>query len=652
MKLDPIRFALGLFACPLAIVAKPGADTVEELAEHFFRPNNAFMTNVCPKGRYLLYLGYAESDDKRRLYSLDLRTLDATKQDIRFRYDIRPDMNLSTYSIVDEETVFYASTRANRYTISHFVSPTDLSGGNEISWDGLGGASLLDPLLHERGFALFTLRRSGHMLKADPHPDVIKVDLGDGSFQKIIPNPGNIESWITDDSGQIRIGSYDAGDATGYIYRASNLDDWQPLDLRQVFPEEDREGASISPMDFMADGKTLICRVTNEDGYAGLQLVNIETMELASKAIFRPPYSLDDGHLIKHHGNGAIIGYNYDAERLEALYFDPGYRKLQASVDAAMPDLTNMILGFSEQGEHAIIASFSDVQPGLLSALSMKEGKIRPIQVRRPWIDREKLSPMKPVTFAARDGETIHGYLTSPVKGSYREGEPYPLITIVHGGPAARVGWRYSSEVQFFAALGFGVLQVNFRGSTGYGANYQGDSVVFAMEKGVTDVADGVRWAIGKGYADSNNIFIYGASFGGYSTAMSLVEEPDLYTAGVATMGVYDWEMIGEEDLSRNYTWADELHKDLEGKREDYIRWSPSNHADKIKRPLMILHGGLDRRVNIKQPREFAAALDKAGVEYEYHATHWMEHGFMGIGSPQELTYYKRIASFFLKYLN
>ena len=225
-------------------------------------------------------------------------------------------------------------------------------------------------------------------------------------------------------------------------------------------------------------------------------------------------------------------------------------------------------------------------------------------------------------------------------------------MTIVHGGPATRVGWRYAREVQFFASLGFGVLEVNFRGSTGYGKDYLGDHLVFAMEKGVHDVVDGVRWAIETGYADSDNIFIYGASFGGYSTAMNLIKEPELYAAGVAAMGVYDWIMIGEEDLEREYTWSDDLHSDFEEHRETYRQWSPVNHAERIKSPLMILHGGLDRRVNIKQPRAFADALDEAGVHYEYLPTRWMHHGFMGAGSPQELTYYKRIATFFIGHLN
>lgn len=651
MKIFVPSLILLLSGLPLSIQANPSPEEVSTLARHFFRPPDAYNTQVCPRGRYLLYLGFEETDDKRRLYSLDLRTLNAEEKTVRFRYDVRPDMNLNSYYFADKDHVVYTTQRANRYTFGHFISPTDLSGGREVSWNDIGAASQLDLLVTEPRNALFTQYRTGNIEKADPFPDVIKVDLHDGSYKRIIQNPGNIENWITDDLGNIRIGSFDTGDSTGYIYRASHEDDWAPLDLKAVFPEEEREDKSISPLDFLADEDILVCAVVKDENYAGFQLVNIRTMQTISKPLFRPPYGLDDGTFIRHHANRAIIGYSYFEEKREAIYFDAGYRQLQASVNAAIPNLDNYILGFTEDGQYAIIASTGDVQPGVISTLSMKDGTLMPIQVRSPWIDRERLSPMQPVSFPARDGEFVHAYLTPPADGTIDEGKPYPLITIVHGGPGERDTWRYSAEVQFFAALGFGVLQVNYRGSTGYGSAYKGKSMLVAAEKGVLDVADGVRWAVEQGYADPDNLFIYGASFGGYSTAMSLIEEPELYSAGAAAMGVYDWVMIKEEDEARNYAWADDLFSDMDERMDEYLRWSPRHHAGKIQRPIMVLHGGLDQRVNIKQARRFRDALEEADTDYTYHATHWMAHGFMQVGGKEQLAYYSRIASFFIGHL-
>ena len=654
MKSLTTLIMLALAGTPL--LAMPSRQAAEAIALNLFKPPDIMRPRVAPSGKYLAYMGYAGETGKKRLYSLDLNTLDAEKWEVRFRYDWRPQYELNGYFWVDSEHLFYWSSLQDIFGGGANFSHGSLSGGKEVIVDDVGGTRLLDPWIIRDRYSLYARYRSGSLKKADPYPDVVQIDMQTGSFIEKVRNPGNIETWMTDNQGVVRLGFFDAGDGIGVLHRADESDDWNEIKAPAPYMfgraedefEEDALGMQIAGF-FQGDDK-LIVLVENEDGLYGLQLLDLESMALIGKPIYRDPYSLSEGYVFHEYSKGLPIGYAYWGERRERIYFDPGYRQLAASLDKALPNAENTILGFSENGKYALVLSESDRQPGVISKLNMQESDLDPIMVMRPWIDREKLSGMSPVTFAARDGETIHGYLTLPSGKEMSDG-PFPFLTIVHGGPSVRDRWGFNEEVQFFAQLGFAVMQVNYRGSTGYGSDYKGATWLYAAEKGVHDVADGTRWAIEKGIADKDKVFIHGASFGGYATAMSLIEEPDLYTAGVSTMGVYDWEMIHDEDLERGYAWVDEIFADWEEKKDAYRRWSPRLQAARLQAPILILHGGLDPRVNVNQSRRFAEALEAAAVPYEMKVTRWMQHGFMDYGDNAMIQYYLDIADFFRKYL-
>ncbi|MGC9451121.1 MAG: alpha/beta hydrolase family protein [Oceanipulchritudo sp.] len=654
MKNASILFAIVLTGSPLFAI--PSRQEAELIAQNLFKPLDIMVPRVAPSGKYLVYMGFAEETGKKRIYSLDLGTLDDEKWEVRFRYDWRPQYEVSGYSWVDGEHLFYWCSSQDIFGGGSNYSPGSLSGGKEVVIDDVGGVSLLDPLITRKRYSLYARYRSGALKKADPFPDVLQIDMETGSFIEKVMNPGNIESWMTDNKGVVRLGFFDAGAGAGLIYREDESDDWNEIEAPApyTFVREgdklDEGGLGMRVKGFFQGDDKLIVLVENKEGLFGLQLLDLETLTLVGKPIFREPFSLSEGYVFHEYSKGLPIGYAYWGERKERIFFDKGYRQLADSLDKALPETENTILGFTENGKYALVLSESDRQPGVISKLNMKKSGLDPLMVMRPWIDREKLSEMRPITFEARDGETIYGYLTPPVGKELSDG-PFPFLTLVHGGPTTRDRWGFNEEVQFFARMGFAVMQVNYRGSTGYGSDYKGPTWLYAAEKGVHDVADGARWAIEEGIADREKVFIHGASFGGYATAMGLIEEPDLYKAGVSTMGVYDWEMIRDEDLERGYAWVDEIFADWEDKKDEYRRWSPRHQAERLKSPILILHGGLDPRVNVNQSRRFADALEAADVPYEMKVTRWMQHGFMDYGDNAMVQYYLDIADFFRKYL-
>ena len=196
-------------------------------------------------------------------------------------------------------------------------------------------------------------------------------------------------------------------------------------------------------------------------------------------------------------------------------------------------------------GNKIIVSVYSDSNPGELYLYDRGTGKARFLMQGRAWLDPKKMASVKPFSFASRDGRTLYGYLTLP-KGS--NGKKLPLIVNPHGGPIGpRDNWRFSGETQLFANRGYAVLQVNFRGSGGYGREFR-DAGHRQWAQGIqNDILDATHWAIDKGYADKDRICIYGGSFGGYSALMAPIREPGLFKCAVGYVGVYDLGMLYEK---------------------------------------------------------------------------------------------------------
>jgi dipeptidyl aminopeptidase/acylaminoacyl peptidase len=245
-----------------------------------------------------------------------------------------------------------------------------------------------------------------------------------------------------------------------------------------------------------------------------------------------------------------------------------------------------------------------------------------------PWLPEDELAPMRPVQYTSRDGLVIHGYLTLP-KGV--EARNLPVVVNVHGGPWHRDVWGYNPEVQFLANRGYAVLQVNFRGSTGYGRAFWEASFREWGRKMQDDVTDGVQWLIAQGIADPARVAIYGGSYGGYATLAGLAYTPDLYAAGIDYVGVSNlltfmksippyWKPM--------LAMLQEMVGDME-KDEAMLRAaSPVFSADRIKAPLLIAQGAKDPRVVKSESDQMVEAMRKRGVEVEYLVKDNEGHGF------------------------
>ncbi|GAB3513677.1 S9 family peptidase [Pseudoxanthomonas daejeonensis] len=284
------------------------------------------------------------------------------------------------------------------------------------------------------------------------------------------------------------------------------------------------------------------------------------------------------------------------------------YGSLASAFPGEMVDFSSA----TKDGNLIVVSVYSDSNPGELYLYDRKAGKARFLMQGRAWLKKEQMGSVKPFSVATRDGKTIHGYLTLP-KGS--SGKNLPLIVNPHGGPIGpRDTWRFNSEAQMFANRGYAVLQVNFRGSGGYGDAFRNAGHRQWAQGIQNDILDATHWAIQQGYADKERICIYGGSFGGYSSLMAPIREPGLFKCAVGYVGVYDMDMMFVKgDIPKRTSGQRFLRRTLGTDKAELRATSPTSQADKVGIPVLLVAGARDERAVPEQTEAMRDALVKAG---------------------------------------
>lgn len=317
--------------------------------------------------------------------------------------------------------------------------------------------------------------------------------------------------------------------------------------------------------------------------------------------------------------------------------------ELYASLAAAFPGQLVNFSSATRDGSKIIVSVYSDKNPGELYLYDRNSGKARFLMKSREWVDPAQSASMRAFSFKNREGMTLYGYLTIP-KGS--DGKNLPLIVNPHGGPMGpRDSWGYNSETQLFASRGYATLQVNFRGSGGFGKAFQ-DMAFGQWHTGImNDIIDATRWAIEQGIANEDRVCIYGGSFGGYSALMAPAREQGLYKCAVGYVGMYDAQIqMRLSDTSDSASGRRYLLRAFGETREEQDAMSPITHADKIKLPVFLAAGARDPRCPPEHTEKMYAALEAAGNKPEDMIIQSGEmHGFYDVQNRVNL-YTKMLA--------
>ncbi len=471
--------------------------------------------------------------------------------------------------------------------------------------------------------------------------DVYHLHLPTGQLRLVAKNPGNIIGWGADASFRVRVAITAKPDGgRGLLYRENEQAEWQEL---LVWEGDDSENSY--PVNFSLDGRSLYL-VDSRNANAS----RLVKMDIASRSIMvvaeDPHY--DVGDVMIHPDTYEIQAVAFNKDRVEWMVLDESIRiDFDTIREIHAGDFA--ISSRDDADENWVVRFTVDDGPVANYAYERKSQSATFLFDNQPALNNYTLAKMRPITFTARDGLTIHGYLTLP---PWVDRGPLPMVVDVHGGPWVRDSWGYNPEVQWFANRGYACLQVNYRGSTGYGKDFLNAGNREWGGKMHDDLVDGVHWAIEQGIADAQKVAIYGGSYGGYAALVGATFTPDVFCCAVDIVGPSN--LITLIKTIPPY-WTPLLavfykrvgNPDTE---EEFLKSrSPLFKVNQIKVPILIAQGANDPRVKQSESEQIVEAMKSKGIEYEYMLFPDEGHGF---ARPENrLKFYAAAEKFLAKYL-
>jgi dipeptidyl aminopeptidase/acylaminoacyl peptidase len=468
--------------------------------------------------------------------------------------------------------------------------------------------------------------------------DAYEIDIASGRSRLLEKNPGDVDAWFADGHGIIRACAAQLGTTTEIRVRdlGSGL-------FRLLATYSDEESASIHG--FGPDGSFLY--ISSARGSNTERLVTLD-LKTGKETVIDEDPEYDLSEVLISDQTNELLGVGYDRERLTYKAFEKQFARDLSALEM-VHDGEIHFRSSTRDEKRWVIAYDSPNDPGATYLYDRETGQAQFLYRPRPWLPRDALADVKSITFQSRDGLAIHGYLTVP-KGV--EARNLPTVLVVHGGPWARDNWGYDPETQFLANRGFAVLQINYRGSTGYGKRFLHAGDREWGGKMLDDLVDGAEWAVSQGFADRGRLAIYGGSYGGYATLAALAFRPKIFACGIDYVGISNLLTFMNTIPPYWETFRDIMYKrvgDPKADREFLLSRSPLFAVDKIEAPLLVAQGYNDPRVNHAEAEQIVDALKAKGSQVEYLVKMDEGHGFQNPENRME--FYERMEAFLKSHL-
>lgn len=470
--------------------------------------------------------------------------------------------------------------------------------------------------------------------------DVYRINLKTADVKLDTENKDSVFHWVTDNEMKIRAScAYDKEGSTIVRVRDSIDSPWR--ELLVIKPEE--------------IGGDVIGFSPSNDAIYLLSSLEGNTVRLLKKSLNSPLLQVisenseyDLASCLRHPTTYELEAIGLEKEKQQWIPLNESIQKDFDKIRANGIEVFT-ITSRTLSNQKWIIASISDLRPVHYYLYDRQSGKAEFLFNSQPALEKFSFSQMSPITYQARDGMVLHGYLSLP-KG--KDQKKLSTVIMVHGGPWVRDSWGFKPGVQWLTDRGYAVLQINYRGSTGYGKDYLNAGNKEWAGKMHTDLLDGKKWMIEKGIADPNKVAIYGGSYGGYATLVGLTFTPDEFCCGVDVVGPSNLITLLKTLPTYWGPLKASIHRRIGSLEEEafLISKSPLHKVDAIKKPLMIGQGANDPRVKQSESDQIVEAMRKKGLPVEYLVFTDEGHGF---ARPENrLKFYAAMESFLAKYLN
>ncbi|MEM6820137.1 MAG: alpha/beta fold hydrolase [Pseudomonadota bacterium] len=622
------------FAKWLLVAMLPTSIAVAETSvEDFVKLPSFGVIAMSPDGKHLA----ATTDVKGDAAMIVMNIENPKKPDVILRKKAAKGQSIASIGWVSDERLLFTTNERNgtlaRPIGGGVVYAVDYNGKNEFR---LGS-----------GRSYFSMGQILDLIPDDPY-HILIVSYGQGRgalFERVNVVNGRRNTTETSpfdngnllgDAGNVArfaTGSDESDNIPYYAYRASGDDEWETF-------ESPFQGG-VFPVSFEEETGHILM-ATNDENSFGMGSFDPVSRE------YTPMISHDKvpANELLYGPDGSIVGAEFLPGLPEVQYLpgDSDGHLLWKRLHGAFPDYQVRIEDYTLEGDQALVRVWSDVQPPRYFLLDTEAFTARYLFDTRPEIDGKEMRPKTAHWLKARDGVDFQVYVTKP------EGEgPFPTVMVIHGGPhGPRDEWGYDLEAQLLASRGYAVIQPNYRGSGGFGYQFERSGYRRWYLEMQDDVTDATLWAFEEGIADPNRTCIYGGSYGGFATMAGVTKEPDLYACGFAFVGVYDLEIfltrgdIPDRESGRTY-----LTQAIGRDKADLQARSPANHVDKIKAALYVAHGKADQRVPVVQYYNLLEKLDEAEIEYDSMLVSREGHGFYKL--ENRVKYYNALLDFLNK---
>ena len=581
--------------------------------EDFFRNSERTGYQLSPDGSYISYM--APYKDRLNVF---VRRVDETDEHA-IRITNETERSVAGYMWADNQRLLYMKDTAGDENYQLYGVHRD--GSDDRAYTAFNGVrtSLIDDLEEQSGVVMIGMNKRNPEV-FDPY----RLNIETGELTLLAENPGNIQGWMTDHDGRLRVATAIVdGVNTQILYRDTEDEPFKPV-LTTNFRDV------VSFMEFTPD---------NKEVYAATNLHRDKTILVRMN-----PATCEELEVLYENERYDIASISYSRKRKKLLsvyctghkepvrhYFDAEEEQLRQRIKAHFPNQRYGIADTDKAEANYLIYVGGDRTRGSHWHYNALTDTAKKIADLAPWIKSDEMNAMHPVCYTTRDGLQIEAYLTLPNGLTPDTAKQLPVVVNPHGGPWARDCWGYSSEVQFLSNRGYAVFQMNFRGSTGYGRHFLEASYKQWGLKMQDDITDGVKWLIEQGIANPNRIAIYGGSYGGYATLAGLTFTPDLYACGIDYVGVSNLFTFMQTIPPYWRPMLEMMYEQVghpEHDADQLAATSPALHADKIKVPLFVAQGANDPRVNKAESDQMVEALRQRGVVVEYMVKDNEGHGF------------------------
>lgn len=622
-----------------ALAALDKGDYKYTIEDYFARPK-ASSFQIAPNGKYMSYM---EKDDanKTHVYVKEIATGKVN------RAIEEKDELIRGYSWINNNRLVYVMDQGGNE--NYHIYAANIDGSNNIDLTPFEGvnAAIINPLREQEEFIIIQMNKNNKQI-FEPY----KLNVVTGEMEQLYTNddPTNpIQNYIFDKDGVLHgYAKLVNGKEMQVFYRSSEAEEFE----NKMRVNWDNTFAIVG-FDYSTPNPDDVFVASNLDSdKMRLLRYDMKANKEIEELFAHPEYDVSSIRTSKKRGY-EIDTYGYEGVRSEVVPVSDFMKHLYKRIKEEFPGKDVFVADYDDDETTYLLVAQSDKHYGSYHIYDVKNDKFELLYDLMPQLKEEDMAEMRPISFKSRDGLTIHGYITLPKAAL--EGKKVPLIVNPHGGPQGiRDSWGFNPEAQLFASRGYATLQVNFRISGGYGKAFMKAGFKQIGRKAMDDVEDGVRYVIEQGWVDADKIGIYGGSHGGYATLMGLVKTPDLYACGVDYVGVSNiftffnsfpeyWKPLLEIMKEVWYNLDDP--KEAQWAKEA----SPIFHIDKINKPLFVVQGANDPRVNINESDQIVTALRAKGFKVPYMVKYNEGHGFAR--EENRLDFYKAMMGFFAEHL-